>query len=184
MIVVRAFALIILFAACRISGAGAIVPPVLMQLELVGIPGDSVDSKHPGTIDVRSYSLDVSSSSSLLPTVSVGRVQFGSLNLVKGIDKATPKLFSSLASGQHFTKATLYVRPTNSTNDLYKIILQDVVIVSLRNGVAVGAEPPSENFSLLYGQIQWSYQELDPKGGLSGAPVVTGWDVTANKRSP
>lgn len=178
----RAFALVALLAAPGIFGGAAIAAPVLMQLELVGVSGDSADSKHPGTIDVQSFSFGVQQVATSVSGGGAGKASFSNLSVTKWVDKSTPALFVNCASGQHFSKATLYMRPNNSTNDMYKVILQDVVITSVSNGAAVGGDRPSESLSLSYAKIQWFYQALDANGRLSGAAVVTGWDVTANKR--
>lgn len=180
----RAFALVGMFAASGVFGGVAIAAPVLMQLELVGIPGESVDSKHPGTIEVQSFSAGVQQSGSSVSGGGggVGKATFNTLTLSKWVDKSTPTLFLNCASGAHLSKATLYVRPTNSTNDMYKVILQDVVISSVSNSATVGADRPSETISLSYARIQWIYQGLDANGGVSGGTVQSGWDLQKNTK--
>ncbi len=178
----RALAFVLVIGASGIPGIAAITSPVVMQLELTGIAGDSADPRHPGTIDVQGFSsgvqLPVTSSSGGLGS----KASFSNLSVTKLVDKSTPSLFFFCASGTHLAKATLYVRPANSTNDMYKVILQDVVIASVNNTFAAGGDRPTETITLSYSKIQWSYQALDANGGFSGAPSVTGWDIVQNKR--
>lgn len=178
----RALAFVLAIGASGIPGIAAITSPVVMQLELFGIPGESVDSKHPGTIDVQSFSSGVQQQAPSGAGGGAGKASLSNLSLTKWVDKSTPTLFVNCASGLHLAKATLYVRPTNSTNDMYKVILQDVIITSVSNTAAVGQERPTENLSLSYSRIQWFYQALDANGGLSGAAVVTGWDIVKNTK--
>jgi type VI secretion system secreted protein Hcp len=183
----RAFALVALLAAPGIPGGAAIAAPVLMQLELVGVAGDSVDILHRGTIDVQSFSCGVQQMVTSGLGGGAGKASFNNLSLTKWVDKSSPTLFVNCASGMHLSKAILYVRPTNQPDqghqsDMYKVILEDVVITSVSNGATVAGDRPSESLSLSYSKIQWFYQAFDERIRPVASPVVTGWDVTANKR--
>ncbi len=171
-----------IFAGCLVQGG--ISSPVVMQLELTAIPGDSVDAKHPNTIDVLSFSFGVQ-----MPSGSVigggggtGKANFNNLVVTKLVDKTTPTLFLNCASGVRVARATLYVRPSNSTNDTYKLLLQDLTITGVTTSGAAAGERPTESVSFSFSKIQWFYQAFDANGAPSGASVVTGWDLVANKR--
>ena len=170
-------------AGCVLQGG--VSSPVVMQLELAGLPGDSVDAKHPNTIDLLSFSfgLQVTSSSVIGGGgSSAGKVSFNNLVVSKYVDKSTPTLSLNCASGFHLAKATLYLRPANATNDTYKLVLQDVLVTSINTSAAASGERPTESVSFSFTKIQWFYQALDANGAPSGGSVVSGWDITANKK--
>jgi type VI secretion system secreted protein Hcp len=171
-----------LFAGCLVQGG--ISSPVVMQLELTGIQGDSLDAKHPNTIDVLNFTFGVqmSSGSGSSGGGGTGKANFNNLVVTKLVDKTTPTLFLNCASGVHLSRATLYVRPSNSTNDTYKLLLQDLTITAVSTSSAAAGERPTEMVSFSFSKIQWFYQAFDANGAPSGASVVTGWDVAANKR--
>jgi type VI secretion system secreted protein Hcp len=102
--------------------------PVDMFLKVDGIKGESKDSKHPGEIDVLSWSWGMTSSS---PAGGgggggTGRVSFRDLSIGKRIDAATPTLMLSCASGQHIKSALLTARRGGGTALEYLKIRMDV----------------------------------------------------------
>ena len=54
------------------------------------------------------------------------------------------------------------------------------MISGVRLGDAANAQPSAE-ITLAYGRITIEYRPQTPDGSL-GPPVVTGWDVKANRR--
>jgi type VI secretion system secreted protein Hcp len=176
--------LLVLGVAAGCVLQGGVSSPVVMQLELTTVPGDSVDAKHPNTIDVSSFSfgLQMISSASIGGGSGSGKVNFNNLVVSKYVDKTSPTLSLNCASGIHLSKATLYLRPANATNDTYKLLLQDVLVTSISTSAVAAGERPMESVSFSFTKIQWFYQALDANGAPSGGSVVSGWDVTANKR--
>src|SRR5688572_31703919 len=81
-------------------------------LKLGDIKGESKDSKHPGEIDVLSWSWGVAQTG----TMSVGggggagKASFSDLSFMHGVDKASPVLMKACATGEHIKEATLTAR--------------------------------------------------------------------------
>src|SRR5919201_674377 len=82
-------------------------------LKIDGIGGESADDKHKGEIDILSFSWGATNSSSAGSGGSgagTGKATFQDIHFTKLIDKATPILLSSCASGKHLDNAVLTCR--------------------------------------------------------------------------
>src|SRR5256885_3506033 len=92
-------------------------PPKPSQVDVFlaidGIPGESTDAKHPGTIEIESWSWGETQSSTLGSGGGggAGKVSIQDIHFVtKKIDKSSAKLLLSTATGEHIKDATLFVR--------------------------------------------------------------------------
>lgn len=152
-------------------------------LAIDGIPGESTDAKHPGTIEITSWSWGETQSSTLGTGGGAGKVSIQDIHFVtKKIDKSSPKLLLSTATGEHIKDATLYVRKAGGSFDYLQIKLTDVLVSSYQTGGNGSDEIPTESFSLNFAKIQYTYTGTDDKG--SPLPIIqSGWDVIANKIS-
>ncbi|HUT55683.1 MAG TPA: Hcp family type VI secretion system effector [bacterium] len=98
-----------------------------------------------------------------LPT---GKRIHGSLKIVKEIDKASPKLFQALCSGEQFSEVLLdYYRisPAGAEEKYYTIKLQNAIIVDVRawfpETLVKSNEPfkHMEDISFSYEKIIWTW---------------------------
>jgi type VI secretion system secreted protein Hcp len=146
-----------------------------MFLKIKDIPGESADKSHSKEIDILSllWSNAVQSSR----TAGASKASPGDLlSITKYIDKSTPKLFESLATGKHIDEATLVVRKAGSTPVEYlKYTLQDIMVTSY--STSGSADIPTESISFSYGKIEVQYTELNADG-TPGKVTVQGWDYT------
>ncbi len=106
-------------------------------LQLDGIDGESHDAQHPGWIDVLSYSLGGSTE----------RRALQDLHLVKGVDKASPKLFAASCGGQSLATGVLAI--TRQAQDgrvvpFLKVMLAEVVVSSVQLSGGSGDEPTEQ----------------------------------------
>ncbi len=63
-----------------------------------------------------------------------------------------------------------------------EIKLEDVMISSVNySGQSGGGDFPSENVSISFGKITWTYTQQDPATGKPKGNVEAGWDLKANK---
>lgn len=147
-----------------------------------GIDGESVDEVHKGAVDVQAFSWGVSNAGSVSGGGGgAGKAAFQDLSFSKLLDKTSPVLALSCASGAHIKTATLYVRKAGEAPKDYHIItLHDVLVSSVsQSGGSDGSV--YETVSLSYGKIEWEYVPANPDGS-QGTPVKAGWDVVANTR--
>jgi type VI secretion system secreted protein Hcp len=142
------------------------------------IKGEATDSKHPGEIELESWSFGVSNASSMLHGTGggAGKSVPGDFHASKKNDKSTARLAQAVAMGDHFKTAIITVRKAGTTQQEYlTITLSDVYISSWSaNGSGNGALP-MESLSLNYAKMVQEYKEQKADGSLGGS-VKLGYD--------
>lgn len=132
------------------------------------------------SIEIASWSLGASNPTSVGSSgMSAGKASFSDLSVMKSIDKASPLLFKSLATGKHIPKVTLTKYAPNTSPDgtvkpptvVTQFTLTDVMVSSVVDG-SFGASD-MEMLSLSYAKIEMKKAEQ---------PVQFGWDLKANKK--
>jgi len=155
-------------------------------LEIEGIKGESQDSKHKDTIEIDSFSLGLSHPGSFASGTggSTGRSSFQDIHFTTRVNKASPTVALSCATGKHIGKATLYVRKATGPSgqqDYYKVELTDVLISSYQSGGHSGDDSiPVDQFSLNFAKIEFVYKPQTDKGAL-GPDITMKYDVAAQK---
>lgn len=152
-------------------------------LKLDGIPGESRDVKHKDEIELESFSWG--ESNPVAPVAGggggVGKVHVQDLNVVKALDKASPKLFLACASGEHIKGATLTARKAGKGQQEFLVYkFTDLLVSSYQSG-AGGGEAPTDQVAFNFATIAVEYRPQKPDGTLD-APVKGGWDVKQNKK--
>jgi type VI secretion system secreted protein Hcp len=154
-------------------------------LKLDGIDGESADHKHKGEIDLHSWSWGETNSGSqhLGGGGGSGKVSVQDFHFTMGINKASPKLALSCASGEHIKKAVLVCRKAGKDQQEYlKITLSDVLVSSYQCGGSAHSDVlPVDQISLNFGKFELEYKEQKPDGTLGGS-TSAGWDVKQNKK--
>ncbi|MBM2852874.1 MAG: type secretion system tube protein Hcp [Candidatus Nitrosotenuis sp.] len=144
-----------------------------MFIKIKDIPGESSDKNHNKEIDILSLSWSSAMQSSR--DGAAGKASAEEFSITKYIDKATPKLFESLATGKHIEEATLVVRKAGGNPVEYlKYTLRDIMISSYTTGSS-GEDRPTESISFNYGKIEIEYTEINADG-TPGKVTVRGWD--------
>jgi type VI secretion system secreted protein Hcp len=152
-------------------------------LKLDGIPGESVDAKHKGEIDVLAFSWGVSAGKTAASGGGggSGKSVFDDLLVVAHTSKASPLLWQACASGKHVKTAVLTCRrAAKSPVEFLKITLEDVLVASYELDGS-DEEPPLDQVALSYAKIVTEYTSVDA-AGKAQPPVKAGWDVKANKK--
>lgn len=147
-------------------------------LEIDGIKGESAVKGHEGALQIESFSFGVSNPGSFSAGGGggAGKVAFQDLHFTKHIDKASPILFRTCATGEHIKKAVLFVRKSGGDQqDYYTITLSDLLVSSYQNGGSTGSDPVDQ-FSMNFTKIEIVYfpQNAD---GSRGEPVRAGYDL-------
>ncbi len=152
-------------------------------LNVDGIPGESLDDKHDEWIDVISFSHSISQpTSSLTTTRTTERSTHGDFTIVKELDKSSPKLALASCSGGHISEVIIEVCRADTSDKYMRYTLTDVIVTSIsQNGSSQGGDArPTEEISLRYGRIDWSYTEVDPMTSKSKGNIEAYWDVETN----
>ena len=144
--------------------------------------GESQDQKHADWIEVDSFDLGVSR-----PGASGGEktgaalADFRSVQVTKKVDKSTPGLFLSVATGKVYPSATLDVcaSGTSGASCFFQIGLKNVSVGSAETSASVSDDRPHESVSLNFEKITCTYTPMS-KDGKSGSDISTGWSVLEN----
>jgi type VI secretion system secreted protein Hcp len=157
-------------------------------LKIDGIPGESTDDKHKDWIEILSFDFGMIQPSSATDSSAGGgtteRVDLEDMDLVKHLDKASPKLYELCCNGKHIKDATLELCRAGGDKTKYlEVKMEQVVISSARpSGKSEGSDGfPTEKISLNFGKVKWTYTQQKRADGSGGGNVAGGWDLTANK---
>lgn len=154
-------------------------------LKVDGIDGESADSKHKNSIDVESWSWGEvqSGTHSAGGGGGAGKVSMQDFHFVMKINKASPKLMLTCATGQHIPKAVLTCRKAGGKQEDFLIItMSDLLVSSYQTGGSGHSDiVPTDQISMNFAKIEIEYKPQDPTG-KTGNPVKTGYDVKANKK--
>ena len=158
---------------------------VEMFMKIGTIEGESVDESHAGEIDVLAYSLGFSNSGDSRMHGGgggSGKVNAQDLSITVYNSKASLALFTAVASGEHFPTATLTLRRAGEMGiDFLKIRLEDVMVSTDSMGGSTGEDRLTENYSLNYSKIVFTYTGQDATGAAL-PPIESGFDFGANTK--
>jgi type VI secretion system secreted protein Hcp len=140
-----------------------------MFLKIGDIKGESKDSQHRDWIEVSSFSWGMSQSGVAADRpgsgAGAGKVSVQDISITKRLDKSSPLLMRSCATGQHIKEATLNLsRTKNDQQTYYVITLTDVLVSSYSPACSEGGAEnvPVEAVTLNFSKIQTVYKEIDP----------------------
>jgi type VI secretion system secreted protein Hcp len=153
-------------------------------LKIDGIDGESADSKHKGEIELLSFSWGETQGGTFAQGGGggAGKVSMQDIHFVSKVNKASPKLFLSCASGEHIKKATLTCRKAGKDQqEFLKYTLSDILVSSYQiGGSSSGDSIPLDQVSLNFAKIEIEYKEQLATGALGGT-VKAGWNLKENK---
>ena len=153
-------------------------------LKIESIDGESRDAKHPGWIDVLSFSwgetqaIDVSGGGG----AGTGKVSMQDMHFVAATQKSSPKLFLACANGQHIKQAYLELRKSGGDPFTFvKWTLTDLLVTSYdtAGNPDGGTAVPTDSFSFNFAKIEFAYTEQSANGS-PGTTISEGWDRKNN----
>jgi type VI secretion system secreted protein Hcp len=153
-------------------------------LKIDGVPGESVDSKHQGEIELESFAWGETNSGGHAGSgTGAGKVSVQDLSFVMRFNKASPVLFLACANGKHLKSAVLTVRKAGKGQQEYLVYkFTDVHVSSYQTGgSAHEGDGPIDQVSLSFARIEVEYRPQKADGSLD-APVKAGWDVNKNAK--
>jgi type VI secretion system secreted protein Hcp len=147
------------------------------HLKLDGVKGESTHAKHKDEIALQSWSWGVSNSSnSSGGGLAVGKGKPQDIHFTKKYDNASPVLSKNCAAGKHFKDATISMSLAGGKQEDFLVIkLKEVFISSHQVSAGSGGEV-SDQVSMTYGDIEYSYKPQKDDGSLGGE-VKFGWDI-------
>jgi len=153
-------------------------------LKIDGIKGEAQDKTHKDEIDVLAWSWGMSQSGTMHTGGGggSGKVHVQDLSVTKYVDKATSPLIGACCSGKHIANATLTVRKAggDSAVEYIVITMTDVLISSVSSGGSGGEDQLTENLSLNFAKVKYSYQPQKKDGSKDGGAIDTCWDIEQN----
>lgn len=150
-------------------------------LKVDGIPGESVDAKHKGEIDVLAFSWGVSHAGTSGSGRAASKALFEDLLVVARTSKASPLLWLACAEGAHIKSAVLTCRRAGKAPvEFLQILLTEVVVSSYE--IDGDEEPPLDQIALAYAKIETRYTPVGPTGKAQ-PPVKAVWDLKAGKKA-
>ncbi|GGC07651.1 protein hcp1 [Marivita lacus] len=149
------------------------------------IEGESKDKTHANAIDVLAWSWGLSQSGTFHTGGGggAGKANFQDISVTKWVDNASAELMKYCANGDHFESAKLIVRKAGKTPLEYIVIeMTKVMITSVSTGGSGGEEQLTENISLNFAQVKYSYQKQKDDGTGEAAKEFP-WNIEANAES-
>jgi len=153
-----------------------------MFLKLTNIKGEALDSKHPGEIEVLSWSFGAAQEGSAHGGSGSGngKVRIQDLTISHYVDTASTDLLKHLTNGKHIDEGTLTVRKAGGTAVEYlKIKMTQVMVSHISNGGGAGQDRITENVTLNFRKFTQIYTPQDDKGAPKPSSEFT-WDIAAS----
>lgn len=158
-----------------------------LYIKIDGIDGESTDSNHSKWIIADSASLPVFRS---IPGGAVdqqrtkGETTLGDITFVRQLDKSSPKLMEACVLGKFNKAVTVEFTATmgGKTETYLKWALENVIFTGYSvHGNASGEPLPSEQVSVNFTKITYTYTEYDNKTGAKKGNVESKYELGANK---
>lgn len=140
-------------------------------LKLGDIKGESTDADHKDWIIIESMSSPIFRS---IPEGAKdqqrtkGETTLGDVVVVRQLDKSSTKLQEACANGTFYSEVEIHFCSTvkNKQEPYLKYKLTDVIVTSYSfHGNGAGDPLPSEEVTLGYTEVEWTYVTLDPATG-------------------
>ena len=154
-----------------------------MFFKIDGIEGESKDATHTNEIDVLAWSWGMSQSATthIGGGGGSGKVNVQDISFTKYVDKSSPELMKACMTGRHITEATLVVRKAGDKPLEYMTIkISDIIVSSVSTGGSGGEDRLTENVSLNFSQVDYTYIEQTDTGAEGAKPDVK-WDIAKNE---
>jgi len=154
-----------------------------MFIKIDDLKGESKDKTHAGEIDVLAWSWGMSQSG----TTHVGggsgsgKVNVQDISITKFVDASSAALQLSCANGKHYKTATLVCRKAGENPLEYIVItMTDLIISSISTGGSGGEDRLTENVTLNFANVKFSYTEQDAKGAAKTPKKEYTWNIAQN----
>jgi type VI secretion system secreted protein Hcp len=140
-------------------------------MKLGDIKGEVTDEDHKDWIHIDSMSSAIFRS---IPQGAKdqqrtrGETSLGDIVVVRQLDKSSTKLQEASANGTFFSEVEIHFCSTlnNKEEPYLKYVLKDVIVSSYSIHANSSGDPmPSEEITLGYTEVEWTYVQIDHKTG-------------------
>jgi type VI secretion system secreted protein Hcp len=135
--------------------------------KIEGVKGETKDTKHPGEIDVLSWSWGITQTGTMAYAGGGGggKANVSDFSFMKRLDAATSRLKDSIQKGEHFKTAGLTARKAGGKQEeYYKLSFWDVLVSSWQ--ISGSGEEPMESVSINFGKYKSEYAPQKEDGTL------------------
>jgi len=109
-----------------------------------------------------------------------GKANFQDISITKYVDAATNGEMTALAKGTHIPTVQLTIRKAGDGQHNYLVIkMSEVIITSLSTGGSGGEDRFTENLSLNFAKVEFSYSPQKADGTM-GAAQDFKWNIATN----
>lgn len=131
------------------------------------IEGSTQVKGHEGKILVQAVEHTIEIPKSPQTGLPTGKRVHGPMTLTKEIDKASPKLFQALTSGEQMKDVTLEfmrISPKGTEEKYYTVKLQNAIITNIRSWTPICLAQENqqighmEDVSLTYEKVAWTFE--------------------------
>jgi type VI secretion system secreted protein Hcp len=145
------------------------------------IKGESLDDKHKDEIEVLSFSWGVTNGGTMAAGGGggEGKAAFHDLSFTHTVDKSSPVLMQSCATGVHIKEATITHRKSGKGQQEFLVVkMSDVLITGVTHGG--GGDGTSETVTLQFAKVNVEYKPQKADGSLD-AGIHFKYDIKGNK---
>ena len=154
-------------------------------LKLEGIEGESEQKDHANEIELLSWTWGETNSGSAAGGggQGSGKVNMQDFSFAMSVNKASPKLLLTCATGDHISKAVMTCRRAGKEPRPYlTMTFTDCLVSSFQTGGSAGSEIPTDSITLNFAKIEYSYSP-QKKDGTLGTAVPVGYDLKTSNAS-
>jgi type VI secretion system secreted protein Hcp len=156
---------------------------MFMKFEGDKFKGESRDKTHAAEIDVLAWSWGMSNSGTahMGGGAGAGKANVQDVSLTKYIDASSAALQLACCTGEHIPTATLVVRKAGTTPVEYIVItLTECLITAVSTGGSGGEDRLTENVTVNFSQVKFSYTEQDATGKPKTPAKEYTFDIAEN----
>ncbi|HEX8126414.1 MAG TPA: type VI secretion system tube protein Hcp [Allosphingosinicella sp.] len=156
---------------------------VFLKFEDPAILGESTDAGHRNQIQVLSWSHSFNQPTRATRSSAGGgtveQANHSDFTFSKYLDTATDDLMKHCWNGKKIGKATLscYRSDGGGESVLYlEVVMEDIIVSNISIGGGPG-DLPTENVSLAYGKVTYTYKSQKPDAGDAGGVQPVSHDI-------
>jgi len=155
------------------------VPLGNFYLLLDGIPGDSVDDRHPKWVDVAEFSWKAANASTVTGSGwSASKPTISTLQLSASTGSHSAPLFLRTMNGRRLASAVLEVMTRGESPQTFiQVELKDVAVARYETSAAGGDDSPKDVIELAFAQIRYTIILPSSTGGPAGQTFTSTWNV-------
>ena len=177
---IRALVIVTIAAIVGLGASSAYAASVYF-LQIDDIKGEATERSHKDWITINSFSWGINNSGSVGAGggASSGKAILSPFSWTQFLDMSVPPMFVGVASGKHYSKATLDVQniAAGTAGVYFQMVFEDVLLTSLN--ISGAGDIPGVFGALEYSKVTMTYRQQKADGSFN-TPIIGGWDLKKN----